>query len=375
MSNSPANKPLFRAEHVGSFLRPQRLLDAARARKAGKISNAEFIDVQDECIAEIIDFQDEVGMPSVTDGEFRRRVWSSGLTDSLDGMGLKDQGILSFHSESEEYGVPPSPYAKGRLSRRKNIVTDDFKYVKSTKPKGLPKVTIASPAVLHFWLGDASFNPEVFEDRAAFYDDLITVFRDEIADLADAGCQFMQLDDTALPCNCDENARAAIKARGEDADELTVSYVELINDCLSEKPKDMAIGLHMCRGNLKGMWMAEGGYEPIADVIFNNLKIDTFFMEYDTARAGDFKPLRFLPEGKTAVLGLLSTKTPVLESKDELKRRIYEAAQYVPLDQLALSPQCGFSSGGGDGQVNSPDDVRRKLTLILEVADEVWGSV
>lgn len=373
MGNDPDKGPPFRAEHVGSFVRPSRLLEAARNHKSGSIDEDSYKKIQDGCINEIVAFQNEVGMPSITDGEYRRRVWSGGLTDALEGMGFKKEGILSFSSGEKEYGIPPSPYAEGKLRRRRNIVTDDFKFLKTTNPKGVPKVTIASPAVLHFWLGDGSFNPEIYSDRDAFFNDLINIYQEEIKELEEAGCKYLQLDDTALPCNCDEAARSVIKERGEDADELTDSYITLINKCIAGRPDGMFVGLHMCRGNLKGMWMAEGSYEPIADQLFNKLNVDTFFMEYDTERAGDFKPLRFLPDSKHVVLGLISTKTPILESKSDLKYRIEEAAQFAPLEQLSLSPQCGFSSGGGSGQMVTQDDVRKKLELVCEVAAEIWG--
>ena len=373
MTGSNSARPPFRVEHVGSFVRPGRLLEAARANKAGALDDRAYADIQNDCIREIVAFQDELGLPSVTDGEFRRRVWSAGLTEALDGMGLKAEGILSFHSESEEYGVPPSPYAEGRLSRRRPIVTGDYEFIASLRSNGVPKVTIASPAVLHFWLGDGSFNPEVYDGRDDFFADLIAIFREEIADLEQAGCRYVQLDDTALPCNCDDTARAAVVERGEDPDELTDAYVRLINDCVGERRDDTFVGLHTCRGNLKGMWMAEGGYEPIAEQLFCGLDVDAFLLEYDTERAGDFRPLRFLPPGKTAVLGLVSTKTAELESKDDLKRRIDDAARFAPLEQLSLSPQCGFSSAGGGGQVMGVDDIRRKLELIRDVAAEVWG--
>ena len=373
MIGSNSGRPPFRVEHVGSFVRPARLLDAARANKAGALDDRAYVDIQNECIGEIVAFQDALGMPSITDGEFRRRVWSGGLTEALDGLGLKQEGILSFHSESEEYGVPPSPYAEDRLSRRRPIVTGDYEFLAALRPNGIPKVTIASPAVLHFWLGDGSFNPEVYADRDAFFADVIAIFREEFEALNAAGCRYVQLDDTALPCNCDATARAAIAARGEDPDELTEAYVRLINGCIAARSDDTFVGLHMCRGNLKDMWMAEGGYEPIAERLFNGLDVDAFFMEYDSERAGDFRPLRFLPPGKTAVLGLISTKTPELEAKDDLKRRIDEAAGFAPLDQLSISPQCGFSSAGGGGQVMGLDEIRRKLERVQEVAAEVWG--
>ena len=373
MTQSPDHMPPYRAEHVGSFIRPDRLLQAARAHKAGDLSDDAYTEIQDSCIAEIIQFQDDIGMPSVTDGEFRRRVWSGGVSDALEGMSIRDAGTLTFKSEAGDVLMPPSPYAEGKLRRKHPIVANDFAYVRSLNPKGHAKVTMASPPVMHFFLGNDSYDHEIYASTHEYFADLTRAYREEIVDLAELDCTYIQLDDTALPCNCDEDARQTIRDRGEDPDELTDIYVDAINAAVSERPDSMYAGMHMCRGNLKGLWMAEGGYEPIADQIFNGLNIDAFFMEYDTGRAGDFQPLRHLPAGKIAVLGLISTKTPVLEDKDDLKRRIDEAAKFAPLEQLALSPQCGFSSGGGSGQVINQDDTKRKLELVVEVANDVWG--
>ena len=367
-------KPPFHAEHIGSFVRPPRLIEAARAHKARKLDAAGFRAVQDDCIREIVAFQESLGLPAVTDGEFRRRSWSAGFIDAVDGFGLRD-GTLGFRNETGVMGVAASPYAKARLRRKQRIVADDFRFLKSAVKRGVPKVTMAAPDVMHWFLGPKAFDTGVYADREAFFTDLARLYREEIAELAKEGCTYLQLDDTALPCNCDLQARKDVAARGEDADELTERYARLFNDAIAQKPKAMTIATHLCRGNLKGAWMAEGGYEPVADALFNRLNADIYCLEYDTARAGDFSPLRFVPRGKTVVLGLVSTKTPVLEKKEALKKRIDEAAKFVPLEQLALSPQCGFSSGGGSGQTVTQDDTRRKLDLVLEVAREVWGSV
>lgn len=366
-------KPPFRAEHIGSFLRPQRLIEAARAHKAGKLDDAGFAAVQDEAIREIVAFQENLGLRSITDGEFRRRSWSAGFIDSVEGFGLRD-GTLGFRTETQIVGVAASPYAKSRLKRKHRIIADDFKFLKAAVKKGTPKVTVASPPVMHYFLGPKSYETSVYKDREAFFADLVQIYRDEVADLAAEGCTYLQLDDTAMPCNCDDKARHDVIARGEDPDELTRTYAALINAAIAQKPASMTVGMHLCRGNLKGAWMAEGGYDPIADVLFNRVNVDGYFLEYDTDRAGDFQPLRFVPKGKTVILGLVSTKTPALESKDELKRRIEEAAKFCPIDQLGLSPQCGFSSGGGSGQVVDETATKRKLELIVEVAREVWGS-
>lgn len=366
-------KPPFRAEHIGSFLRPQRLIEAARAHKAGKLDEAGFAKVQDDCVREIVAFQEGLGLRSITDGEFRRRGWSAGFIDSVEGFGLRD-GTLGFRTETQIIGVASSPYAKSRLKRKHRIIADDYKFLKTAVKKGTPKVTVASPPVMHYFLGPKAYETSVYKDREAFFADLVKIYQDEVADLAAEGCTYLQLDDTAMPCNCDDKARHDVVARGEDPDELTRTYAKLINAAIAKKPAAMTVGMHLCRGNLKGAWMAEGGYEPIADVLFNQVNVDGYFLEYDTDRAGDFQPLRFVPKGKTVILGLVSTKTPVLESKDELKRRIDAAAKHCPLDQLALSPQCGFSSGGGSGQVVDEAATKKKLELIVDVAREVWGS-
>jgi 5-methyltetrahydropteroyltriglutamate--homocysteine methyltransferase len=366
-------QPPFHAEHIGSFVRPPRLIEAARARKSNQLTEEQFKQIQDDCIREIVAFQESLGLPSVTDGEFRRRSWSAGFIDAVEGFGLRD-GRLGFRNETGLMGVAASPYAQAKLRRKRRIVADDYRFLKSAVKRGVPKVTIAAPDVMHWFLGPAAFDNSVYRDREPFFADLARVYRDEIAELAKEGCRYLQLDDTALPCNCDPQARTDVLRRGENPDELAERYAKLFNDAISAKPKDMAVAIHLCRGNLKGAWMAEGGYEPVADALFNRLNADIYCLEYDTPRAGDFSPLRHVPTGKTVILGLVSTKTPTLESKDQLKRRIDEAARYVPLDRLGLSPQCGFSSGGGSGQTVTQEDTRRKLELVLEVTREVWGA-
>ncbi|HEX2198708.1 MAG TPA: 5-methyltetrahydropteroyltriglutamate--homocysteine S-methyltransferase [Burkholderiales bacterium] len=363
----------FRVEHVGSFVRPQRLLEAVRGRKSDKVTASELKRVQDECVREIVAFQESVGLPSVTDGEFRRRSWSAGFIDAVEGFGLRD-GTLTFRDATRVVGVASSPYAKAPLRRRQRIVADDYRFLKSVVKRGMPKVTMAAPDVMHYFLGPKAFESAVYRDREAFFADLVTIYREEIAELAAEGCTYLQLDDTALPCNCDTHAREDVTARGEDPDELTERYAALFNACVAGRPAGMTIGIHLCRGNLKGAWMAEGGYEPIAEALFNRVDASVYCLEYDSERAGDFSPLRFLPKGKRVILGLVSTKTPALEAKDLLKRRIDAATRHAPLEQLGLGPQCGFSSGGGGGQAVTQDDTRRKLELILETANEVWGT-
>ena len=368
------SRPPFHVDHIGSFVRPQRLLDAVRAHRAGRLDASGVKAVQDDAIREIVGFQQSIGLPAITDGEFRRRSWSAGFIDAIDGFGLRD-GTLGFRTDGRVTEVAASPYAKAPLARKQRIVADDFRFLKRVVTKGVPKVTIAAPDVMHFFLGPQSYDASVYADREAYLAALTSIYRDEIADLAAEGCSYLQLDDTALPCNCDVHARADVAARGESPDELTERYAQLINASIAGRPKDMTVGIHLCRGNLKGTWMAEGGYDPIADALFNRVDVDVYCLEYDTPRAGDFAPLRFVPAGKTVILGLVSSKTPVLESKDELKRRIEEAAHHVPIERLGISPQCGFSSVGGGGQTVTADDTRRKLELLVDVATDVWGGV
>jgi 5-methyltetrahydropteroyltriglutamate--homocysteine methyltransferase len=365
--------PPFHAEHIGSFLRPERLLAAAREVRAGTMAAERFRALQDECVREVVRLQETLGLPSVTDGEFRRRGWSAGLIDAVEGFGLRE-GALGFRDDTGERGAPPSPYARARLRRARGIATDEFRFLRDVVTTGVPKVTMPAPDVMHFFLGPRSVDTAVYPDVEAYYADLATIYRQEIEDLVGLGCTYLQLDDTALPCNCDERVRAEVRSRGEDPDALTARYVELINAVLAACPPGVAKAVHMCRGNLRGAWMAEGGYEPIAERVFGRLAVDAFLLEFDTPRAGDFRALRFVPAPKRVVLGLVSTKTSVVESPDALRRRIEEAARHVPLERLGLSPQCGFSSVPGSGQPITVDDQRRKLARVLEVAADVWGA-
>ncbi|MDA8110307.1 MAG: 5-methyltetrahydropteroyltriglutamate--homocysteine S-methyltransferase [Betaproteobacteria bacterium] len=374
MTKVTLRRPSFRAEHIGSFLRPDRLMSAVRQAREGKLDRAQLVAVQDECIRELVALEEHLGLSSVTDGEFRRRGWSAGFIDAVEGFGLREGTLLGFRDEKGGKGGAASPYAKARLRRTRGIATDEFRFLKKAVKSGLPKVTLPSPDVMHYFLGPRSVDEAVYPDIEQYYADLIGIYRAEIAELAALGCTYLQLDDTALPCNCDMHARAEVRGRGEDPDRLTDRYVRLVNDALAACPLGMAKATHMCRGNLKGAWMAEGGYEPIAERVFGGLNVDAFFLEFDSARAGGFEPLRFVPAPKRVVLGLVSTKTPQLESADALRRRIDEAAKYVPLERLGLSPQCGFSSAPGAGQPLTPDDQKRKLELIVRVSAAVWGA-
>ena len=366
-------EPPFRAEHVGSFLRPEGLLAAARAFRAGRIGADALREAQDSAIRGVVALQEEMGLRSATDGEFRRRGWSAGFIDAVDGFGLRE-GAIGFRGGGGPERKELSPYARGRIVRSRPVVADEFAFLREVASAAVPKATMPSPSVMHYFLGPDSVDAAAYPDVEAYFADLVAVYREEVAALAEAGCAYLQIDDTALPCNCDERFRAAVRARGEDPDALARRYAALIAEAVSGRPAGMRVAVHMCRGNLKGAWMAEGGYEPVAEAVFAAAPVDAWFLEYDGARAGGFEPLRFMPGDRIVVLGLVSTKTPVLESKDDLKRRVEDAARFVPLERLCLSPQCGFSSAPGRGQAITEDDQKRKLALVVETASEIWGS-
>ena len=365
--------PPFRAEHVGSFLRPESLMAAVRAYRAGEIGANALRDAQDAAIRGIVALQESIGLKSATDGEFRRRGWSAGFIDAVDGFGLRE-GAIGFRDERGSKATALSPCARERLRRTRPIVCDEFAFLNGAVSGALPKTTMPSPPVMHYFLGPRAVDETVYPDIEEYFEDLIAIYRQEIAALAAAGCAYLQLDDTALPCNCDARFREDVRSRGEDPDVLTRRYAAMINEAVAGRPDGMRVAVHMCRGNLKGTWMAEGGYDPIAETLFGETQVDAWFMEYDTDRAGDFAPLRFMPRDRIVVLGLVSTKTPVLETKDDLKRRIEAASRFVPLERLCLSPQCGFSSAPGSGQAITEEDQTRKLELIVETASEVWGE-
>jgi 5-methyltetrahydropteroyltriglutamate--homocysteine methyltransferase len=364
--------PPFRIDHVGSFPRPKAVTDAAHQLRAGELSRERFREIQDEAIRGVVRFQEELGLRSITDGEYRRRVWSGGFIDAVPAFGERQGALSTFRTASGEVLSAPAPYARERLQRTRGIATEEFAFLRSIVQRGTPKITMPSPPVMHFFLGPRAVDEAAYPDIELFFEDLARVYREEIVALAELGCTYLQLDDTALPCNCDESLRAAVRQRGEDPDQLTDRYARLINSAIATRPPHMTVAMHLCRGNARGAWMAEGGYEPIADALFNAIDVDAYFLEYDTPRAGDFAPLRFVPSNKKVVLGLVSTKDPVLESREELLRRIQEAAGYVAIDRLCLSPQCGFASVGGAQQVVTMDDARRKIELMQSVAADAF---
>jgi 5-methyltetrahydropteroyltriglutamate--homocysteine methyltransferase len=370
---SRRTQPPFRADHVGSFLRPPELLEARDKRKAGTITAEQLREVEDRAIRGIVKFQEDLGLHGITDGEFRRTYFHIDFLEQLDGVETHAGFTSQFHTKKGDVGfAPPVLKVTGKVKHAKPIQLEDFKFLKSVT-KGTPKVTIPSPTMLHFRGGRGGISEQAYPDMDAFFEDVAAAYRDEIRSLGEAGCTYLQLDDTNLAYLCDPKMREAAKGRGLDPDQLPRDYAKLINAAIRDKPKNMTICTHLCRGNFKSAWVAEGGYEPVAEVLFNELAVDGYFLEYDDERSGDFRPLRFLPKGKTMVLGLVTTKVGELEPRDEIRRRIDAASQYAPLEQLCLSPQCGFSSTV-DGNEIAAESQRRKLAMIVELADQVWGG-
>ncbi|HUP05960.1 MAG TPA: 5-methyltetrahydropteroyltriglutamate--homocysteine S-methyltransferase [Caldimonas sp.] len=365
-------RPPFRADHVGSFLRPKRLLEARDRKAKGEISAAELRGVEDDAIREIVKFQEDIGLQSVTDGEFRRTYFHIDFLEQLGGV-QTDVPVTIRKPDGSEELAPPVMRVVDKVRHVKDIQKADFEFLKSqVSPGHTPKVTIPSPTMLHFRGGRAGISREHYPDLEPFWQDVANAYGDELRSLAAAGCTYVQMDDTNLAYLCDDKMREAARARGDDPNELPHRYASFINRVVAQKPEGMTLCVHLCRGNFKSTWAAQGGYEPVAEALLSEMKVDGYFLEYDDARSGDFKPLRFLPKGKTVVLGLVTTKLGELESKDMLKRRIDEAAHHVPLDQLCLSPQCGFSSTV-HGNAIAVEAQRAKLRLVVEVAHEVWG--
>jgi len=372
----PASKPPFKADVVGSLLRPPAIHEARRRRDRGEISAEELRAVEEQCVAQAVAVQRDVGLRVCTDGEFHRRHWFLDFLERIEGVEVHGGLPTKFRNEQGDLEfAPPRFEVHAKLRRSRPLALDDFRSLKPIADRNglVPKQAIPSPMCIHFRGGRAAIDTAVYPDIEAFFEDLAQVYREEIADLYAAGCRYLQIDDTNLPFLCDPGLRDNVRRTGEDPDVLPVLYVRMMNDALRDKPADLVVGVHMCRGNHASSWIAEGGYDPIAERVFSDMGVDAFFLEYDSPRAGGFEPLQFLGKNKVAVLGLVTTKKPQLESKDALKRRIDEAARHVPLERLALSPQCGFASTLA-GNAVTPDDQRRKLALVVETAREVWGA-
>jgi 5-methyltetrahydropteroyltriglutamate--homocysteine methyltransferase len=364
--------PPFRADHVGSFLRPPQLLQARERCRNGEITRAQLREVEDAAIRDIVRLQEDLGLQSITDGEFRRTYFHVDFLEQLAGVETKGGIQVSFRSSAGTVDFsPPVMQVTGPVRHVRPIQRGDFEFLESLTTR-TPKVTIPSPTMLHFRGGRGAISKQAYPDLEAFYADVAAAYRAELMSLAQAGCRYVQLDDTNLAYLCDAKMREGARQRGDDPDELPRRYAHLINAAIAQRPPGMVACVHLCRGNFKSAWAAEGGYEPVAEVLFNELQVDGYFLEYDDARSGDFAPLRFLPRDKIVVLGLVTTKLGELESKDDIKRRIAEAARFAPLEQLCLSPQCGFSSTV-HGNVIAREAQAAKLRLVVETAREVWG--
>jgi 5-methyltetrahydropteroyltriglutamate--homocysteine methyltransferase len=367
--------PPFRADHVGSLLRPAALLAARDDLVAGKIDATRLRAVEDEAISDIVQMQREAGLQSATDGEFRRASWHMDFIYQLGGISKAPGNLaVKFRNPSGAIEFTPAALHIGsKIKLDKTIFADDFAYLQSVVKGATPKLTIPSPNMVHYRGGPAAIDHDVYPDMEQFWADLSAAYAEEVQRLAALGCTYLQLDDTSLAYLNDPAQRAEIAERGEDAEHLHLRYIRQVNDAISARPDSLAVTTHMCRGNFRSSWAAEGGYDFVAEALFSELAVDGFFLEYDDERSGGFEPLRFVPKGKAVVLGLVTTKHGELEDADALKRRIDEAARYVPLDQLCLSPQCGFSSTV-EGNVLTADEQAAKLRLIVDVARDVWGE-
>jgi 5-methyltetrahydropteroyltriglutamate--homocysteine methyltransferase len=361
--------PPFRADQVGSLLRPPELVAAHHSLRDKTMSGDQFAAVQDRAIRDVVAMQEQIGMQSITDGEFRRASYWSHFVDAIDGMTVCEASFL-FKDEREQRKFT-APKTTGKLRRARSASVDEFKFLKSVTRR-TPKITMPSPPTMHFWVGHPGVDAAAYLSDELFFADLARIYQEEIRDLAAAGARYIQLDDVPLVMLCDPHIRDSVRARGEDPELLITQYIHLINESIKDAPKDMTVAMHLCRGNYKGRWLSEGGYDYIAERLFNQVNVDAYFLEYDTPRAGDFSPLAFVPADKTVVLGLVSSKTPKLESADDLKRRVADAARQIPIDQLAISPQCGFASTVG-GNPLTIEDEKRKLELLVRVAAEIWA--
>jgi 5-methyltetrahydropteroyltriglutamate--homocysteine methyltransferase len=366
--------PPFRADHVGSLLRPAPLTVARDDHAAGRLTDEELRAVEDQAIREVVRQQEEVGLHAATDGEFRRATWHMDFIDSLGGITHADERItVQFHNDDGTIEWQPTAMrVSGRVTLKEPIFADHFRFLQSCVTTAKPKLTIPSPSMLHYRGGRASIDETVYPDLDAFWSDVATAYADEVRALGDIGCTYLQFDDTSLAYLNDPAQRDFVTRMGGDPEHLHEDYIRHINEALASRPEGMSVTAHLCRGNFQSSWVAQGGYDYVAEALFNDLEVDGLFLEYDDARSGGFEPLRFLPAGKVVVLGLVTTKRGDLESKDELKRRIEDAARYVDVDQLCLSGQCGFSSTV-EGNALTHDQQWAKLRLIVETAEEVWG--
>jgi 5-methyltetrahydropteroyltriglutamate--homocysteine methyltransferase len=375
MTTAARTTPPFRADHVGSLLRTPELIRAREDAAAGRLTPDGLRAVEDDAIRDAVRMQRDIGLRAVTDGELRRTSWHMDFIYALDGISTADDKVtISFHNERGDVEFTTAAlHVAGKVGVSETIFGDAFSFLKDCADGAVPKLTIPSPSMVHYRGGRAAIDESVYPTLDEFWDDLTAAYREEVRRLGALGCTYLQLDDTSLAYLNDPAQRRHVAAIGGDPDAQHVEYIRHINEALRDRPAGMSVTTHMCRGNFRSSWVAEGGYEHVAEALFHELEVDGYFMEWDDERSGGFEPLRLLPPGpKQVVLGLVTTKRGTLESKDDLKRRIEEASRYVSLDQLCLSPQCGFSSTV-EGNALSRDEQRAKLALVVEVADDVWG--
>lgn len=359
------------ADMVGSLLRPRRLADARAQWRTGAMSADELRSIEDDEIAALVGKQEGVGLRAVTDGEFRRDWWHLDFLERLGGMGTAQRARPKDFSGDGE--MPPIPVVVGKVHHVAPIFVDAYRYLQDCATTSIPKITIPGPGMANLMGGPAVISDTAYPDRSLFWDDLVTAYREEVAQLYAAGCRYLQMDDVGFAYLCDADFREQMTARGEDPDALVIRYRDAMNAVIGDRPDDLIVSTHMCRGNFRSRWVASGGYEPIAEQIFGGLDVDAFFLEFDDERSGGFEPLRHLAPGKVAVLGLVTSKVPALEDPDRLKQQIDDATEFVPIEQLALSPQCGFSSTH-HGNDLTEDDQWNKLRLVVDVARDVWGD-
>ena len=363
--------PPFRADQVGSLLRPQRLKDARERFQRNEINQDDLRAIEDDAIRDVVRKQEALGLQGITDGEFRRTFFHVDFLQRLEGVAVSGGIATKFRKHDGDIDfAPPRITVTGKLRHVRDIQTADFQFLQSVTTR-TPKVAIPSPTMVHFRGGRKGIDITAYPDLDEFFVDLAQAYRAEVDSLYKAGCRYLQLDDTNLAYLCDQQLRAQAKERGDDPNALPYAYAALINAVIEPRPRDLTVAVHLCRGNMQSAWVAEGGYEPVADALFNALHVDAYFLEYDDARSGSFEPLRFVPDNKVVVLGLMTTKTPAIEPVADLTRRIDEAARYVPLERLCLSPQCGFSSTVHGNEITEADQWA-KVERLVEVARQVW---
>jgi 5-methyltetrahydropteroyltriglutamate--homocysteine methyltransferase len=370
MQITPNGHPPFRADHIGSLLRPRALRNAFRQHADGRMNDSAFRAAQDEAIRDVLKLQEDCGLQVANDGEFRRISYWEKFVRLTRGLAVKE-ALFKFHDEHGHQSDFTAPYAETKVGRGEPIALDEFDFVKGLT-RATPKVTMPAPSTMHLYRYRDYADPQAYRDPQEFFSDLGKVYQAEIADLARSGCRYVQLDEVALAMLCDPAARAKVKTDGFDPEQFVDLYVDAINEVVKDLPPQVVVGVHMCRGNYKGMYLSQGGYDSVAEKLFGRARVNHFLLEFDTPRAGDFAPLRFLPRSKGVVLGLVSSKTPQLESLDLLQRRADEAAKYADASRLAISPQCGFASTMGGNPVTEADE-RAKLRLCVEAARAIWG--